>query len=467
MKRDKLDNLLRDKLDDLKVGPPADMWAKLDADLSKIRRAESFGYAETRQKDDIAESVAAANIRRPVKRKMNWAYVAASLAACVMLGVIMYKLDAVKDVLDQMAVLTEEEAADDNGFLTVPIMVEAGDADDIDNTAILAAAASGRRRSVVEDESQPVYKKPEEIYSAIHREREDEEFGDKEPVIAHDAEAGRPDTKANKNSTEATAGDKNAEKAVNRNKTSDIGRREEFAVLSRGRAEMNRRPRRTTPINTSVFAVNSGGFGGNNAVQVGTRLSTSSSLLVSEADIYGSYDMATVNKLKHDYPLTFGASVGIGITHNLSIETGLMYTYMKSEAEQGGSGRYEYDIKQKLHYLGIPVKIKYDFLKHRRVDLYVSAGGTFEKLISGNVTITTKSQSGSGQKVSDKEKIKTNNIQTSLGSNVGVEFKVDKTFGIYLEPGVSYYIKSSCQPDSYRKDNPLSFTLRAGFRINL
>lgn len=472
MERDKLDNLLREKLDGFEVGPPADMWAKLDSELPEIRRSGIFGDGGIPD-TDTQDPPVPFKIRRPNRRKMNWAYVAASIAACGVILTMMYNHDAVEDTVNRLGGLTEGNIVEEDRDAALKVVTR----EDMYGADAEAGTGAGTRMALASVPGKVGSGQPGVSgYTGIAGDTAYGYYGTEDggtagaDTVAGDGtysedtgEAGH----AEKESKAERYDDTYSRQKTGRDETSDIRRRGGFAA-SRARAELSRHSRRTTPVNTSFFAMNSGGFNSNGNVRGATMLSTASSLLVKEIDGEGFFVASkVVNKLKHDYPLTFGASVGIGITDNLSIETGLMYTYMKSEAEQGGNGTHEYKVKQKLHYLGIPVKIKYDFFKHRRVDLYASAGGTVEKLVSGNVTVTTKSMSGNGQSVSEKEDIKVKNLQTSVGTNIGVEVKIDRTVGIYIEPGVSYYIKSSKQPDSYRKENPLNFTLRAGFRINL
>lgn len=53
----------------------------------------------------------------------------------------------------------------------------------------------------------------------------------------------------------------------------------------------------------------------------------------------------------------------------------------------------------------------------------------------------------------------------SLGAGLGVGYNFIDNFGIYIEPGVSYYFDNDKQPESYRTAHPLMFNLNAGFRF--
>jgi len=62
-------------------------------------------------------------------------------------------------------------------------------------------------------------------------------------------------------------------------------------------------------------------------------------------------------------------------------ETGLVYTYLSSNLTAGGAAYYTQN--QQLHYLGIPLKLNWNFLKKRYFNLYLSGGGMLEKCVHG------------------------------------------------------------------------------------
>ena len=53
----------------------------------------------------------------------------------------------------------------------------------------------------------------------------------------------------------------------------------------------------------------------------------------------------------------------------------------------------------------------------------------------------------------------------SVGAGLGVEFRLGRTLGLYLDPGVNYYFPGN-QPRSIRTDKPLMLNFDAGLRFN-
>lgn len=160
----------------------------------------------------------------------------------------------------------------------------------------------------------------------------------------------------------------------------------------------------------------------------------------------------TKNKRKiadadHKQPLSFGLSVRKGLTNNLSLETGVTYTYLSSDIRYEGTVE---TVSQKLHYVGIPLRVNWNFLSKTNVVLYLSGGGTVEKCVYGQID-------------GDKETVKP--LQFSLAGSAGAQYNLSKKVGLYLEPGVSYYFDDGSDVETIRKKNPFTFTLQAGVRL--
>ncbi len=154
-------------------------------------------------------------------------------------------------------------------------------------------------------------------------------------------------------------------------------------------------------------------------------------------------------------PINFGLQVSIPIIRNLNLITGLQYTYMANHITGN-----TFDLKQELHYLGIPVKIAVNLVKRGDFVVYSAVGGTIEKGLAGVQTSTVEGE-GTWKGTQDIE-----GIQTSLTGQFGVSYNLNKTFLLYLEPGVAWYIPSD-QPISNRTEEPFNFNLSLGLRYRL
>ena len=75
----------------------------------------------------------------------------------------------------------------------------------------------------------------------------------------------------------------------------------------------------------------------------------------------------------HDKPITFGLSMTKTINRNWNMETGLQYSLLKSEFILGEDDYY-IQKRQKVQYLGIPLRLSYKWFGANRWTAYTSAG---------------------------------------------------------------------------------------------
>ena len=150
---------------------------------------------------------------------------------------------------------------------------------------------------------------------------------------------------------------------------------------------------------------------------------------------------------KHRQPVSVGFSVRKNLGHGLSVESGLMYTYLYSDLYFGKGNN---SVEQKLHYLGIPLRVNWNFVDTRKFSVYLSAGGAIEKCVYG--------------KLGD-EKQTVGPVQLSVLGALGAQYNLSRRWGLYVEPGISYYFDDGSKVQTIRKERPCSFTLQAGLRL--
>lgn len=171
--------------------------------------------------------------------------------------------------------------------------------------------------------------------------------------------------------------------------------------------------------------------------------------------------MATNDFTKKTYndPLSFGLTVRKQLNKTLSLESGLVYTYLLSTFENSGVQRSE--AKLHLHYIGIPVNLITELWENSKWEVYLSTGFMAEK---GIQSLYVQSQYFGTEAVTTTAKTNINGIQWSINGGVGVTYKIKRQLGVYFEPKFSRYFDNN-QPVSARTDHPFVFGLSAGLRI--
>jgi hypothetical protein len=152
----------------------------------------------------------------------------------------------------------------------------------------------------------------------------------------------------------------------------------------------------------------------------------------------------------YKFPISFGISLQKAINEGLSIESGVMFTKLTTRIDNDNSS------EQKLWYIGIPAKISYKILRGKNYNIYISGGGAIELCMyahySGNFPVT---------------KAKDMPFQFSYNASTGAEYNISPLISLYLEPGVSRYIKDKDAPETIRKKNPTLLNINAGLRFSL
>ena len=179
--------------------------------------------------------------------------------------------------------------------------------------------------------------------------------------------------------------------------------------------------------------------------------------------LFNNMGRQTYTDIKHHMPVTVGASVKWNLNEHWALESGLNYTYLYSELRSGAKSYIE--DKQKLHYVGIPLKVQRSVWSNSIFSFYASAGGMMEKCVSGSVE--TVCVDDNNRKSFGNEKLDVKPLQFSVLASVGLQANFNKLLSLYLEPGMIYYFDDNTDIITIRKDKPFNFNLQLGLRFNL
>ena len=157
----------------------------------------------------------------------------------------------------------------------------------------------------------------------------------------------------------------------------------------------------------------------------------------------------------HDHPVILGLTVSYPLNSRWAFQTGLVYTRLHSEFETIARQTQTHQ-EQTLHYLGIPLNAQYRVLRGKHWQGYMTAGTEIDW------NVNAKSVTIGVEKSIDKDR-----PQWSLSGALGVEYDVLPQLGIYAEPGVRYYFDNGSQVQNFFKDQPFSWSLQFGVRLNI
>ena len=155
---------------------------------------------------------------------------------------------------------------------------------------------------------------------------------------------------------------------------------------------------------------------------------------------------STTDHYRHDLPVSFGLTARMELIPRLGVESGLEYTYLHSivlsEAVR---------MDQRLHFVGIPVRVDTRLWSRNGIDLYAGLGAKAEKCISATM---------------GKVECEEPRLQWSTEAFAGVQYRIAPRAHLYLQPQISYSLTKT-DLVTYRTETPMMFTLNAGLRFDL
>lgn len=158
------------------------------------------------------------------------------------------------------------------------------------------------------------------------------------------------------------------------------------------------------------------------------------------------FPASSTNHYHHDLPLSLGVTARMAFTSRWGMESGIEYTYLHSGVESA-IGRLD----QRLHFIGIPVRMDARLLSRGGFDLYAGVGAKAEKCLAASL----------GQ-----VRCEENRIQWSAEAIAGVQYGIGNRAYLFFQPEASYYLTKT-DLVTIRTEKPISFTLHAGLRFDL
>lgn len=423
---------MRNALRDAELPPPAGGWERLERELG--------GAApELRAPEETAP--------RGSVWRIYWPRIAAA-AAVVLLGVVagdyMLRPDKALENDGNVIASTVGEGA------TAVIMPQSREAESVQETLAQAVGLAPERAAT------PAAVRQTLLAAAVKPAAETVPAAETAPV-AETARTAVPETAA------ATAGEAEADRASAKQATAEQAQPAEKRPATRSSAGVSARtsyydeplaaykpPRKKTSLSAFAAGGVSGAVGGDGAApRMYSSVSNDVSSIVGNGDnlsLMARNDYSE-NSFRHHQPLSFGLSVRKEFAHGLSLESGVNYTLLRSDVTVRYSSE---DVSQKLHFIGVPLRMNWQFLERGRFSLYIGAGGMVEKCVSAKFGSKSMDEPG---------------VQWSALAAAGAQYRLGGMVGLYFEPEASYYFTETALKTA-RTDSPLTLTLRLGVRLS-
>lgn len=166
-------------------------------------------------------------------------------------------------------------------------------------------------------------------------------------------------------------------------------------------------------------------------------------------------------KEHHDKPITFGISLTKSLPRRWTLETGLQYSILNSQFSMGENGD-SIATKQRIHYLGIPLRASYRWIDYKRLSLYSSVGLTMHIPVYGKVR---GSYYNDCESVFSETKRFNPSLQWQTGVSLGMQYEFAPHTSLFAEPSFNWFIPSGSHTHTAWTEKPFMFTCPFGVRI--
>ncbi|MGM9798321.1 MAG: porin family protein [Parabacteroides sp.] len=165
--------------------------------------------------------------------------------------------------------------------------------------------------------------------------------------------------------------------------------------------------------------------------------------------------------IRHHTPISFGFSVSRQLSNRFYLQTGLNYSYLRSEWTTNGT--YHIETDQRLHFLGLPLSIAYRIAEWNRFLFYASAGGMAEVNVAGK----RQSQLFSDEIsiVKQTEHIRMKEWLWSVNGKVGISYPIIRFVSAFSEVSANYYFDNGSTIETIRSEKPFNVGFNMGFRL--
>lgn len=165
------------------------------------------------------------------------------------------------------------------------------------------------------------------------------------------------------------------------------------------------------------------------------------------------YRSRQLKKTKHQHymPVSVGVSARFALSERFFLNTGLNYTLYSSKVTRIYDDGWTENLKQSVHYIGIPFRGDWMLMDRPYFDMYLGVGGQVEKCVYAKLGT---------ERLHEKE------FLWSAGVSLGMQYGITSRTSLFFEPEISAKLNRG-DIQTYRTDKDVTITARAGIRIDL
>lgn len=170
-------------------------------------------------------------------------------------------------------------------------------------------------------------------------------------------------------------------------------------------------------------------------------------------------------KLEHNQPISFGVAVNKKLTDRVSLESGIVYTYVSAKIKLDGSREYNQNDQQYFHYLGIPLSVNYKFAEWKKAQFYTSLGGMIQKDFYGRIKSESSIDDLLNSQRYAKRNISQSKPQFSATALMGISYPLYNKLSVYTTFGGAYYFQANNEYETIFSDRKWLFNFNLGLKF--
>lgn len=173
----------------------------------------------------------------------------------------------------------------------------------------------------------------------------------------------------------------------------------------------------------------------------------------------------TKSTTQYSMPIKIGFSISYYLTNRLAIEAGLSATRLSTKVTTG-TMQYRTQTEYQIYMLGMPLGLKYTLWDHGHLGLYVSGGAMVESRIARHATNEYSINAAVVRDPAVVQKKGGAQLLWSLRGAVGVSYSIGPQVGLFLEPGVAYYLNRRTLHEVTQMTAPAVPSLTLGLNLS-
>lgn len=163
----------------------------------------------------------------------------------------------------------------------------------------------------------------------------------------------------------------------------------------------------------------------------------------------------------HRMPLTVTLSAGYRIDRHWQVGLGLQYIRMTSEMLSGNTYA-QFVRQQRVHYLGVPLSVRWHHPLTRRLGAYATANVTLQLPL--HATVDNRYVLNNFPVETSTERLHPGQLW-STGLGLGLQYDVTPAIGFFVEPSLQYHFNNGSSVETWQTEHPAAFSLPFGLRF--